>query len=370
MTAELFTQWQPAPHTLAKHQIFRSYLDAWVPIMANYARRTKEHRRLLVVDGFAGPGMYGDGQPGSPIQMIESVLQQRQRPPLPVSLLLIEKDEATFTLLEGNVRDLRMQALQSGRFEDVALQHGDCQAEIEAVLQKHDRDGKPVGPAFFFLDQFGYAAVPMVLIRNIMQRRYCEVLVYLNWRDLSRFLTDGTKWRTISRVFGSNDWKDATSLSGQRRAAHVLESYKQGLREQGDAPYVWNFSMCDQDGQLLYWLFFCTKSLRGLEEMKKAMLRVDATGRFRFSDRDDPEQSHMFVECDVDMVASELRRLLGGQTVSVAKVREIVLTETASVRHKPALRALEERGELQVLNARISRRCGTFAQNSLRVQFA
>jgi three-Cys-motif partner protein len=37
-------------HTLAKHDILREYLEAWLPIMSKW------NRRLLLIDGFAGPG--------------------------------------------------------------------------------------------------------------------------------------------------------------------------------------------------------------------------------------------------------------------------------------------------------------------------
>ena len=42
--------WPANEHTLAKHRILRAYLEAWIPIMS------KGNRRLLLVDGFAGPG--------------------------------------------------------------------------------------------------------------------------------------------------------------------------------------------------------------------------------------------------------------------------------------------------------------------------
>jgi hypothetical protein len=46
------TIWPIEPHTAAKHQILRKYLDAWFPILATY------NKRIVYVDGFAGPGRY------------------------------------------------------------------------------------------------------------------------------------------------------------------------------------------------------------------------------------------------------------------------------------------------------------------------
>ncbi len=53
--------WEIDPHTRAKHRILERYLQAWLPIMSS------RNERLVIVDGFAGPGIYKGGEPGSPI---------------------------------------------------------------------------------------------------------------------------------------------------------------------------------------------------------------------------------------------------------------------------------------------------------------
>ena len=51
--------WRVDPHTLAKHEILRRYVDAWFPIMSRW------NPRLIFFDGFAGPGIYQNGEPGA-----------------------------------------------------------------------------------------------------------------------------------------------------------------------------------------------------------------------------------------------------------------------------------------------------------------
>jgi hypothetical protein len=51
--AEQETVWKIDPHTQAKHRILQRYLQAWLPIMSKY------NGRLVIVDGFAGPGVRG-----------------------------------------------------------------------------------------------------------------------------------------------------------------------------------------------------------------------------------------------------------------------------------------------------------------------
>jgi three-Cys-motif partner protein len=59
--------WRLDDHTRAKHRVLRSYLNAWIPVMGqqaiNVRHRTHREQHLLLVDGFAGPGRYIDGEP-------------------------------------------------------------------------------------------------------------------------------------------------------------------------------------------------------------------------------------------------------------------------------------------------------------------
>ena len=65
------TIWQIEPHTSAKNQILRKYLDAWLPILGTY------NRRILYIDGFSGPGQYTGGEPGSPIIALQAATAHR-----------------------------------------------------------------------------------------------------------------------------------------------------------------------------------------------------------------------------------------------------------------------------------------------------
>ena len=61
--------WDPSPHTLIKHKLYRRYLQAWLPILVQGG-----YGRLDVVDGFAGPGRYLGGEPGSPLVAVKAIL--------------------------------------------------------------------------------------------------------------------------------------------------------------------------------------------------------------------------------------------------------------------------------------------------------
>ena len=64
--------WTKGEHTEGKHLILKYYLDGWFPILGS------SHTRILYIDGFAGPGEYSGGEPGSPVIALECVKQQKR----------------------------------------------------------------------------------------------------------------------------------------------------------------------------------------------------------------------------------------------------------------------------------------------------
>src|SRR5271156_6469010 len=62
--------WEASPHTLAKLEIVGRYLDVWFLILGS----NPKNRRLVYIDGFAGPGRYTNTEKSSPIVALQSGL--------------------------------------------------------------------------------------------------------------------------------------------------------------------------------------------------------------------------------------------------------------------------------------------------------
>jgi three-Cys-motif partner protein len=361
MSDTLPTVWEGFAHTFAKHQILETYLKAWIPIMSRQSQKLGiSETELLFVDGFAGPGSYAGGELGSPILAIKSVLEHSYDFPIPISFLFIEENDERHIALQNNVEKYRKKIEESRRINSMSVKKGDCEKVLKKVLDGYEKNKHKIGPAFFFLDQSGFSDVSMQLIHRIMSQPQCEVFSYLNWDHMNRFLTDQTKWASLDKAFGGLEWRPALKLESNVRSVFMLKTYKTALKEKGSTKYVWHFAMCDANDKLLYWLFFCTNNLRGLEEMKRAMCKADPGYRFRFSDKDDPLQLNLFGSYQDEMLAQDLAAILQGKMLTASKVKEYVLTETPAYIYKTSLKILEEKGLLMVRNAPPQRRKGTF----------
>src|SRR5580704_5033889 len=86
MAAPRQTIWPLEPHTRAKHEILKRYLQAWMVILSQ-----GRFPEILYIDGFAGPGEYSGGEVGSPIIALDTALAFR--PPLTsqVHFLFVEQ---------------------------------------------------------------------------------------------------------------------------------------------------------------------------------------------------------------------------------------------------------------------------------------
>lgn len=81
------TLWEMQEQTVAKHLVLKYYLNGWLQILGSW------HGRLVYIDGFAGPGEYVDGEPGSPLIALDCVRRHKASGKLSrveVVLLLIE----------------------------------------------------------------------------------------------------------------------------------------------------------------------------------------------------------------------------------------------------------------------------------------
>jgi three-Cys-motif partner protein len=105
MAKPIETVWQIEDHTKAKHRILRGYLDAWLPIMSTH------NGRLVYIDGFAGPGVYAGGEPGSPIIALNAFLEHTHRHRITAELVyaFIEENENRVNQLKKEVDKLRSQ---------------------------------------------------------------------------------------------------------------------------------------------------------------------------------------------------------------------------------------------------------------------
>lgn len=362
MGAPRTTTWELEPHTRAKHEILRRYLQAWTPILSMGG-----FKQLIYVDGFAGPGRYANGEDGSPLIALKAALAHRDRITADVSFLFIERDTTRAKMLEEIVaeverpKNFRVKVVGGKRFDEA---FGD-------LLNFYVERRRPLPPTFAFIDPFGWTGVPFQLVKTILSYPSCEVLLNFMYEEINRFIGHPDQEKNLDALFGSPLWRPIVAVQGvaERRAAiHGLYQSQLG----GGAKYVRSFEMRNRNDATDYFLFFASNNLTGLKKMKEAMWKADEGGAFSFSDATVTNQLQLF-EPTPDLKALEklIVAAFSGREVSVIDVETFVVESTPfrETHYKSVLRELEARNVLQAIGAKRDRRRGTFSDPKMRLKF-
>ncbi len=341
--------WKIQPHTVAKHEILRRYLQAYYPKLAST-------RGLIVfVDGFAGPGTYADGEPGSPIIALDVLAQHKHLPNMKgcrFKFLFIEEDQAHFEMLKTTV-DSRQHPPNA----EVMVRQGTFEEHIDEVfggLEKVRNFGlRPSRPSFVMVDPFGVKGLPLDLLRRLADFPKTELLVSLMYEPISRFLEHPSFESPLDDLFGTRKWRDAAGLAAQDKKKFLSDLYARQLEGIG-MKYVRLFEMRDARNRTEYFLAFATHSPEGLRVMKDAMWKVDQAGGVTFSDFTAPSrgQATLFgVEPNYAQLRSlMLRHFAGRADVPIGEIDNFVLIETAfrETHGKKVLRDAEREGLVMV----------------------
>lgn len=163
---------QIEPHSKAKLRVLRSYLRAYFDRLNVYPQQ--EEFKLDLVDGFAGGGLFTDGETtmvGTPIIMLEETAAATERlnegriKPLHVNcrFYFVDKEAAHTDHLRNVIKERELDAadrvtVRTGRFED----------EVASILQSIKSRQPRAGRALFLLDQTGFGQVQLALVRDIL----------------------------------------------------------------------------------------------------------------------------------------------------------------------------------------------------------
>lgn len=311
--------WPLPPHTQAKHDILRRYLNAWFPIMADYAS-SFGGRRLVYIDGFAGPGEHDHGEEGSPLIVLNTLLQHARWSKglsgINYTFLFIEINAKRAEHLERVLSTIDIPAnitwqVTQGAFESVLTEKLDSLQKIGGTL----------APAFISIDPFGPEGFSMSLVQRILSYRASEVLITLNLRDLARwYLPVAERHAQVDKLFGCQDWRKCISTTDAQKTEDCLRSVYRAQVASGSNLFVRDFRMENKHNQTSYYLIYVTHHRKGRSVMKQAMWGVDPSGGFQYSDVTNPHQHFLFGpqydEMDAQSYANELSEHYKGKTVS------------------------------------------------------
>lgn len=356
------------PHTAAKHELLKAYLDRWFPILGfDFKGRAG---RINYIDGFAGPGEYDSGEIGSPQIAIQSALAHVQsgnlRPNVEINFIFVEAKPQFATNLLGKLHQLQVPShfkvnVIQGEFADV----------VGAILDDIQAKGGALAPTFAFVDPFGFSGIPFDLMRRILAYKKCEVYINIMVEFINRFLQhpDEDVVAHFPRTFGTDEVLAIPSQTGDRVRA-ILNLYKRQLAS--SARYVGRFDMHGRKDQHTYSLFFASNHPRGFHKMKEAHWKVDKANGGKFSDRnpgDSRYQANLFGHFEL---REQIQTCFAARKVSMAELETYVIEKTDHLptHLREVLTELESEGEIVVVPiSDHKRKAGSFPVGKVCIEF-
>ncbi|MFC9646888.1 three-Cys-motif partner protein TcmP [Streptomyces mirabilis] len=246
------TVWKSDPHTQVKHLVYRHYLQCWMgKILQTFPEAT-------IVDAFAGPGVYTDGPPGSPIVVAKTFLEHTaHRRFNKLNLVCLEERP-------DRVEELRRQfaKLSPSPQLNISVQPPGVFAEQQPRLSTLAHRGRAETPVLWLIDPFDLKSAPFSLIRQCLAGPRDEVLFTLFTNELHRFCQRENFDKTMTPYFGGTHWQSAVPEQRGRREAFAT-AYQQGLKDQELFTGGFGIKVSNQNAR--YHLVLATHSEAGLK---------------------------------------------------------------------------------------------------------
>jgi three-Cys-motif partner protein len=340
MPAPKEVPWQVEPHTLAKHEIIRKYVNAWVPIMS-----LARNRKIGIIDGFSGPGECLDKNgavlDGSPLIMLRALLDHPQREKMLAQTeflyLFVDTDPRCKTHLE-EVALPKLGPRPDGVSIECTLEPFD--KRVRAIFDKLDEEGKNAVPMFVLVDPFGFAGVPFDLIARILDNPHSEVMVTFMVDSVNRFLEhpDEDIIEHLESLLGCkrDDWEALLKSANRFDALRALYIEQLGKH----ARWVRSCRMISKQNRPIYDLVFASNHRKGINNFKEAMWKVDPVGGGSFSDVTANMETIFGPDPDTTPLQRSLLDQFAGRTVTLPEIERFV-DETPFIQGHLRRRTLE-----------------------------
>lgn len=339
-----------------KAGIISEYFPSYCKIISSkYAPHS-----IRYIDLFAGPGVYGDNKPSTPILVARHV---RNNPVLLPLVELIFNDKYYAEELESNFRD---------QFPDRPFKRlhfgksvvGESE-QITAFLKKDTHhNGRNLYPSLLFIDPFGYKGIETKVLAEFLKNWGNEIFLFVNTKRIHPALENEKFEPLMQDLFPST----LTQIKNDRRfkstVAERLNLIIDSLGKEYNAILktqvfytAFKFQEEDSDGTSHYILHF-TKGPRGFDLVKTIYndfanvgTMFDGVNTYTFDAKqlDEPISLFDYKSINIDKLKDELQTKFSGRTITADRLFELHQMNQLYCRahYQEALRRLVDEGKLK-----------------------
>lgn len=279
-----------------KHAIIRNYLNGWFPKLALGQWGSG---RILYLDTHAGRGQHLNGQLGSPLVALSTLIEHRSRKQLlagtEVNFIFLERDEENLECLQDELTNFGALPKNVG----ISCASGDAFKLIEDALDSLST-GKSLAPAFIFVDPYGFK-IPGQLLKRLMKFRRVELFINVIWRELDMAIQQGENMpdgmkTTLDSIFDGDGWREIDSDDFDVRAEECVNQF----RAMTEATWATSVRMLGNNGKTRYMLLHLSNHDAGRDLMKECIWFACPNGGYYARKTDNPNQQ-MLISLEPDL---------------------------------------------------------------------
>lgn len=298
-----------------KTEIVVCYLEAWCSIVWPQLK-AHGHKSIKYVDLFSGPGIYDDGRPSTPLEVM-NLLEREEWLQDTLETTFFEEKTSHYERLKEVIYGHPV--FTKLRFKPNIKNQAIRQTEIQSVLDIADTG------TFTLIDPFGYKDVSLELLDVVSRDRCCECLFFLSVSGIERNVVDIQKRGQFENLLGPSGYRKVTEIANR---PHSSLEFMRGLIEalRGELTrlkkvYVLSFCFEYPDRKKpSHCLVFVSKHPKGFEVMRDIMIKrsikdSDDFPLYMFSPirRIENTQQEMFTGGMLLALAEELLSVYRGQ---------------------------------------------------------
>lgn len=279
-------------HTAIKLTILEIFFPIWVNKIF-FNPFNKDNGELVLFDGFSGPGIYKNGEVGSPIICLNHsikildkyhVLKDTNGKKLKIILYFSEKDGISYKKLCDNILfhcDIIIK--QEKFYKEYCNSNKDLKVKVynENFNKNFISFSQEIGPkpCFLFIDPFGYKDIEFGKISDFISNKKADVILNMMYEELNRFITKEDSSLNISqRNFLGATTKEFKELQSElklsdskNRVLKIVSFYKNKWKEK--ELYVSEF-IIRKGKKVKMILFYITKNYTGFDAFKEIKHKI------------------------------------------------------------------------------------------------
>lgn len=336
-----------------KTNIVKKYFYAWQTIMINRCKVAS----LAYVDLFSGPGAYSENEPSTPIEIIQTCLNNTELVSK-IKLLFNDMNQGFTEALEENISNLPN--IETLHHTPVIVN-----SEVDEYFLHEVRDLGTI-PKLSFVDPFGYKGVSTNLINGLVQDFGSDSILFFNYNRVQAAITNPKVDSHMKALFGHvrhETMKETVkNIDKDVKEAYIVEMFAQSLSNHGQniiLPFKFTH---EEKNTTSHYLIHITKHKLGHKIMKDIMatestLKEDGFASFSYipvkhlQNRKPVQLS--ILDCydgEMDILKKRIKEKYSGKIMKLIELfdEDNIGTNYILKNYKDAVRLLESEGAIRV----------------------